>query len=77
MKRVEVAIASAVAGSEGNLVEKDQGRYNQPRSLFMYLRRFVTEVEVAKASAAAISKVAVSNGHCIDIFCTILGIRQI
>ena len=31
----------------------------------MYWRRFVTGVEVAIASAAAISKVAISNGHCI------------
>ena len=30
----------------------------------MYWRRFVTGVEVAIASAAAISKVAISNGHC-------------
>ena len=30
----------------------------------MYWRRFVTAVEVAIASAAAISKVALSNGHC-------------
>ena len=30
----------------------------------MYWRRFVTAVEVAIASAAAVSKVALSNGHC-------------
>ena len=33
----------------------------------MYWRRFVTGVEVAIASAAAISKVALSNGHCTKI----------
>ena len=30
----------------------------------MYLRRFVTGIEVAIGSAAAISKVAIPNGHC-------------
>ena len=32
----------------------------------MYWRKFVTAVEVAIASVAAISKVALSNGHCIQ-----------
>ena len=31
----------------------------------MYWWRFVTGVKIAKGSAAAISKVAISNGHCI------------
>ena len=37
-----------------------------PRLLFMYWRRSVTALLVAKASAAALSKVSISNGHCIS-----------
>ena len=36
------------------------------RLLFMYWRRFVTGLEVAIGSTAAISKVAIYNGHCIQ-----------
>ena len=35
-----------------------------PRLLFMYWRRSVKGVAVAKSSAAALSKVSISNGHC-------------
>ena len=33
-------------------------------SIFIYKQMFVKAVEVAIASAAAVSKVALSNGHC-------------
>ena len=35
-----------------------------PRSLFMYWRRSFTALQVAKPSAAALSKVAKPSGHC-------------
>ena len=47
------------------LQKKQILRSLNPRSLFMYWRRSVTALLVAKPSAAALSKVAKPSGHCI------------
>ena len=51
------------------LLHKSQiSRSLNPRSLFMYWRRSVKALLVAKASAAALPKVAKPSGHCITCF---------